>query len=62
MLAAVYHGPEDLRVEQAAGIVNSGKIDLSPLVSARFALREAVAAFVAAENRTSLKAVLQPSS
>jgi L-iditol 2-dehydrogenase len=43
---------------QAAGLVASGKIDLSPLVSARFALEDAVAAFAAAENRKSLKVVL----
>jgi L-iditol 2-dehydrogenase len=45
---------------QAASLVNSGKIDLSPLVSDCFALKDAVAAFVAAENRKSLKVILQP--
>jgi L-iditol 2-dehydrogenase len=45
---------------QATRIVNSGLIDLSDLVSQRFPLREAVAAFAAAEDRKSLKIVLEP--
>ncbi len=45
---------------QAAQIVNSGMIDLSGVVSQRFPLREAVAAFAAAEDRKSLKIVLEP--
>ncbi|MBL8134022.1 MAG: alcohol dehydrogenase catalytic domain-containing protein [Anaerolineae bacterium] len=45
---------------QAAAIVNSGRIDLSPLVSARYPLRDAVQAFAMAEDRKSLKVVLQP--
>ena len=45
---------------QAAQIVNSGLVDLSPLVSKRFPLKEAAAAFAAAEDRKSLKVVLQP--
>jgi L-iditol 2-dehydrogenase len=45
---------------QAAEIVNRGLLDLSPLVSQRFRLNEAVAAFAAAEDRKSLKVVLQP--
>ena len=45
---------------QAAQIVNSGLIDLSDLVSQRFPLREAVQAFAAAEDRQSLKIVLEP--
>jgi L-iditol 2-dehydrogenase len=45
---------------QAAQIVNSGLVDLSDLVSQRFPLRDAVAAFAAAEERKSLKVVLQP--
>lgn len=45
---------------QAATIVNSGRIDLAPLISARFALQDAQAAFSAAENRKSLKVVLEP--
>jgi L-iditol 2-dehydrogenase len=45
---------------RAAAIVNSGRIDLAPLVSARFPLREAQAAFAAAEDRRSLKIVLEP--
>ncbi len=45
---------------QAAQLVNSGLIDLSDLVSQRFPLREAVRAFAAAEDRQSLKIVLEP--
>jgi L-iditol 2-dehydrogenase len=45
---------------QAAQIVNHGLVDLSPLVSRRFPLREVAAAFTAAEDRKSLKVVLQP--
>ena len=45
---------------QATEIVNSGLVDLSDLVSQRFPLREAVAAFAAAEDRKSLKIVLEP--
>ncbi|MFH1185811.1 MAG: zinc-dependent dehydrogenase [Chloroflexota bacterium] len=45
---------------QAVQIVNSGIVDLSQLISQRFPLREAVAAFAAAEDRKSLKVVLQP--
>ncbi len=45
---------------QAAQIVNSGLVDLSDLVSRRFPLREALAAFAAAEDRKSLKVVLEP--
>ena len=46
---------------QAAQIVNSGLIDLSDLVSQRFPLKDAVTAFAAAEDRRSLKIVLEPS-
>jgi L-iditol 2-dehydrogenase len=45
---------------QATRIVNSGLIDLSDLVSQRFPLREATPAFAAAEDRKSLKIVLEP--
>lgn len=45
---------------QATRIVNSGLIDLSDLVSQRFPLREASSAFTAAEDRKSLKIVLEP--
>jgi len=45
---------------QAAQIVNAGLIDLSDLVSQRFPLREAVSGFAAAEDRKSLKIVLEP--
>ena len=45
---------------QAAEIVNSGKIDLSPLISLRIPLQEAGQALAAAENRKVLKVVMQP--
>ena len=45
---------------QAAEIVNSGRVDLSGLISARLPLRDARAAFSLAEERTSLKVVIQP--
>jgi L-iditol 2-dehydrogenase len=45
---------------QAAQIVNSGLIDLTSLVSQRFPLRDAVQGFAAAEDRKSLKIVLEP--
>jgi L-iditol 2-dehydrogenase len=45
---------------QAAQIVNSGLIDLSDIISRRFPLRDALAAFAAAEDRKSLKIVLEP--
>lgn len=45
---------------QATRIVNSGLVDLTDLVSQRFPLRDAVRAFAAAEDRKSLKIVLEP--
>ena len=45
---------------QAAQIANSGFVDLTDLVSQRFPLKDAVAAFAAAEDRKSLKIVLEP--
>jgi L-iditol 2-dehydrogenase len=45
---------------QAAEIVNAGRVDLSDLVSQRFPLKEALSAFLAAEDRKSLKIVLEP--
>ena len=45
---------------KAAGIVSSGRIDLSSIVSRRFPLAQAVEGFAAAEDRTALKIVLEP--
>jgi L-iditol 2-dehydrogenase len=45
---------------QAAQIVNSGLVDFSDVVSRRFPLKDAVMAFAAAEDRKSLKIVLEP--
>jgi L-iditol 2-dehydrogenase len=45
---------------QATEIISSGLIDLTDLVSQRFPLKDAIAAFIAAEDRKSLKIVLEP--
>jgi len=45
---------------QATRLVNSGIVELSDLVSRRFPLKDAVLAFTAAEDRKSLKIVLEP--
>lgn len=45
---------------QAAQIVNSGIVDLSDIISQRFPLKDAVLAFAGAEDRKSLKIVLEP--
>jgi L-iditol 2-dehydrogenase len=45
---------------QATRLVNSGLVDLSDLVSQRFPLNQAATAFAAAEDRKSLKIVLEP--
>lgn len=45
---------------QAARIINAGLVDLSDLVSQRFPLKNAVEAFEAAEDRNSLKIVIEP--
>ena len=45
---------------QAAEILNSGRIDLSPLVTHRFPLAEAAAGFAAAAGGNALKVVLEP--
>lgn len=45
---------------QAAQIVNSGVVDLSDVISQRFPLKDVIMAFAAAEDRKSLKIVLEP--
>lgn len=45
---------------RAADIVNSGRVDLTPLVTSRFPLREAPAAFAAAADGTNLRVSLEP--
>ncbi len=45
---------------QATRIVNSGLVDLSDIVSKRYPLSEAIAAFAAAEDGKSLKIILEP--
>ncbi len=45
---------------QAAELVNAGVVDLSDLVSQRFPLSEAVAAFAAAGDGTNLRVTLVP--
>lgn len=45
---------------RAAAIVNSGSIDLTHLVSERFALSETLEALATAESQTALKVVIEP--
>jgi L-iditol 2-dehydrogenase len=45
---------------RAAEIVNTGRIDLSKLIGARFPLKEAVAAFQVMEKGEALKVILEP--
>jgi L-iditol 2-dehydrogenase len=45
---------------QAAEIVNSGRVDLSPLISASFPLKDALQAFAEAGNRKAMKVVIKP--
>lgn len=45
---------------QAAAIVNSGRVNLSDLISARYPLSESLAAFAKAESGQALKVVIQP--
>ena len=45
---------------QAAHIVSSGQVDLSDLISQRFPLTDARLAFAAAEDRKSLKIIVEP--
>ncbi|MCJ7511612.1 MAG: alcohol dehydrogenase catalytic domain-containing protein [Anaerolineales bacterium] len=45
---------------RATAIVNSGRIDLSDVVSHRFSLAAAADAFATAESRDSLKVILEP--
>ena len=45
---------------QAAALVNTGRVDLTHIISGRFPLRAALEAFNAAEQRTSLKIVIEP--
>ncbi len=45
---------------QAAEIVDSGSIDLAPLVTARYSLDRILEAFAAAEDRDSMKIVIEP--
>jgi L-iditol 2-dehydrogenase len=45
---------------RAADLVNSGRMDLAPLVTARFPLVEAVAAYEAAADGTNMRVSLEP--
>jgi len=45
---------------QSAEILGSGRVDLAPLISNRFPLAEAVKAFSVAQERKSLKVILEP--
>ena len=45
---------------RAADLVDSGRMDLAPLVTSRFPLSEAVAAFAAAADGENLRVSLEP--
>lgn len=45
---------------KSAAIVTSGRLDFTPVVSRRFPLTQTQAAFAAAEDRSSLKIVIEP--
>jgi L-iditol 2-dehydrogenase len=45
---------------RSADLVNSGRIDLTPLVTSRFPLQEAPAAFAAAQDGSNLRVSLEP--
>jgi L-iditol 2-dehydrogenase len=45
---------------RAANMVASGEVDLTPLISGRFPLREVIVAFQAARDRNGFKVVLEP--
>jgi L-iditol 2-dehydrogenase len=45
---------------RAVEVVNSGRVDLADLISARFPLEQALAAFSTAEDRQTMKVVLEP--
>lgn len=45
---------------RAADIVNSGRLDLAPLVTARFPLKDAVAAYAAAADGRNMRVSLEP--
>ena len=45
---------------RAAEIVNSGRMELAPLITSRFPLREANAAFAAAADGANLRVALEP--
>ena len=45
---------------QASSLINYGLVDLSDLISKRFPIEETLKAFEAAENRKSLKIVIEP--
>ena len=47
--------------QRSAALLQTGKVDLSDLVSRRFSISQAVEAFAAAGDRTSLKVVIEPS-
>jgi L-iditol 2-dehydrogenase len=53
-------GSSTSNCRQAAEIITSGKVDLSPIVHERIPLSQAREAFMMAEDRNSLKIVIQP--
>jgi L-iditol 2-dehydrogenase len=53
-------GSSNSDCRRAAEIITSGKVDLSPIVHKRIPLKQAREAFMSAEDKHSLKIVLQP--
>ena len=45
---------------QAAAIINAGRLDLSPLISARYSLNQALEAFEHAQDQMALKIIVEP--
>ena len=45
---------------QAAAIINAGRLDLSPLISARYSLNQALEAFAHAQDQMALKIIIEP--
>jgi len=48
--------------ERGARLVESGRVDVASLVTARFPLERAVEAFTSAASRQGLKVVIQPTT
>jgi L-iditol 2-dehydrogenase len=45
---------------QAAAIINAGRLDLSPIISARYSLSQVLDAFAHAQDQMALKIIIEP--